>query len=118
MGLFGSKDWNIIAITYERDELYRVNGNRSKGGMATKTREGAKNHGRTIYWAVFDQKGKFLEGDPGPGMHLVEPEALQKLMREIVTNKTVLDVLNILEQGEKDKVAKNLLWGGYPKTDS
>lgn len=118
MGLFGSsKDWNIVAVVYERDQLYRVNGNRAQGKMAVKSRDGAKNYSRTIYWAVFDQKGSFLEGDPGPGMHLIPPDTLARLMREIPTNKTVLEVLRILETKEHEKAAKGLVWGGYPQSE-
>lgn len=116
MGLFGGgRDWNVIAVIFERDNFFRVNGNRSKGKTALKTRDGAKNHGRTIYWAVFDQKGKFLEGDPGPGVHFVTPETMQRLVRDMPTNATVLEVLRRLESGENEKAAKGLVWGGYPE---
>lgn len=115
MGLFGGgKDWNVIAVVYERDQMYRVNGNRVKGKKAATARDNAKNYGRTIYWAVFDQKGAFLEGDAGPGMHLVPTESLARLMREIPTNKTVLEILRKLETGENERAAKGLVWGGYP----
>ncbi len=121
MGLFGSsKDWNVIAVIYERDQLYRINGNRSKGKMAAKTRDGAKNHGRTIYWAVFDQKGAFLEGDFGPGINYITSSGVSpdRLKKEIPTNKSVLDILRMLEKGEKEKAAKPLVWGGYPEAES
>ena len=35
MGWFGSKDWNVVAIIFERPDLYRVNGNRGRGGDAS-----------------------------------------------------------------------------------
>lgn len=118
MGLFGSKDWNVIAVIFERKDLYRVNGNRSKGSAATKARDGAKTHNRTIYWAVFDQKRAFLEGQPGPGANMVSPEIINRLKRELPTNGTVQAVLKILESGELQMAAKSLIWSGYPKPDA
>ncbi len=118
MGLFGSKDWNVIAVIFERRDLYRVNGNRSKGGAATKTRDGAKTHTRTIYWAVFDQKRAFVEGDTGPGAGMIPQETVNRLKRELPTNMTVQNVLKILESGELQMAAKPLAWTGYPKSET
>ncbi|MDX1969773.1 MAG: hypothetical protein SFV23_21555 [Planctomycetaceae bacterium] len=118
MGLFGSKDWNVIAVIFERRDLYRVNGNRSKGGEATKARDGAKTHSRTIYWAVFDQKRSFVEGDTGPGASMVPQETVNRLKRELPTNMTVQNVLKILESGELQMAAKPLAWTGYPKSET
>jgi hypothetical protein len=115
MGLFGKrKDWNVIAILFERGDLFRVNANRAKGGAAVKVRDGSKNHERTIFWAVFDQDRAFLEGGPGPGARHVSRETVQRLQREIHTLTTVLDLLRTLETGERDKGAKKLAWNGYP----
>ncbi|MGH7139845.1 MAG: hypothetical protein ACREHD_29245, partial [Pirellulales bacterium] len=61
MALFG-KDWNVLTLTYERADLLRINGNRTKGLDANKIRENVKRHARTVYWAAFDQKGKVLQG--------------------------------------------------------
>lgn len=117
MGLFGSKDWNVVAVIFERRDLYRVNGNRAKGGEATKSRDGAKTHNRTIFWAVFDQKRSFLEGQEGPGARMVPAEVVQRLKRELPTNSTVQGILKILESGELQMAAKPLGWTGYPKAD-
>ena len=114
MGLFGSKDWNIIGIIFEKPDVYRVNGNRGKGGDATKIRDNVKSHSRTIFWAVFDQKGGFLEGQPGAGNNSIPAKTSQRLIREMPTNPTVREVLAILEKGPSDKAAKPLVWGGYP----
>jgi hypothetical protein len=115
MGLFGKKkDWNVIAIMFERSDIYRVNANRAKGSAAVKVRDGSKNHERTIFWAVFDQDGAFVEGGSGPGARHVTSEIVQRLQREIHTLTTVRDLLRILEQGERDKGAKMLEWKGYP----
>jgi len=108
MSWFSSKDWNVIAIIYERKDFFRVNGNRSKGSDADKARDGAKHHPRTIFWAVFDQKRKFLEGEPGKGQGLATPAIIQRLKRELPTNPTVVDVLGILERGELKMAAKPL----------
>ncbi len=62
MAWFGGKDWNIIAVIFERPDLYRVNGQRGRGGDATTVRDAVKKHPRTIFWGVFDQKGAYLEG--------------------------------------------------------
>jgi len=115
MGLFGKrKDWNVIAIIFEKKDLYRVNGNRGKGSEAAKIRDGAKGHARTIFWAVFDQQGAFLEGDAGPGCHLVPRETLAQLTRELPKIATVRSILSQLESGPLDKAAKPLDWTGYP----
>ena len=117
MGWFGGKDWNIIAIIFEKRDLYRVNGNRSRGGDAVKARDGAKKHERTIFWAVFDQKRAFLEGEPGAGSHLIPDPVLQKLKRELPTNQTVMNILAMLEKGETAMAAKPLAWTSYPKAE-
>ena len=117
MGLFGGKDWNVIAIIFERREMYRVNGQRGKGSDATKCRDGAKNHDRTIYWAVFNQKRAFVEGGGGKGEKMVTPDIIARLKREFSTNATVTGVLGMLERGETAMVAKPLLFTGYPKPE-
>lgn len=116
MGWFGGKDWNVIAIIFERRDMYRVNGQRGKGGDAAKCRDGAKNHERTIYWAVFDQKRAFVEGGPGKGETMVHPDIVARLKRELSMNATVTSVLGILERREEPKTSKPLVFGGYPKT--
>lgn len=113
MGLFG-KDWNIIGIIFERPDLFRVNGNRGKGSNAATIRDNVKGHARTIFWAVFDQKGAYLEGAPAAGATAIAPTTLQKLVREVAMNPTVREVLKILEQGKDDKASKALVWTGYP----
>ncbi len=117
MGLFSTKDWNVIGIIFERREMYRVNGQRCKGGEATKARDNIKTFDRTIFWAVFDQKRAFLEGESGLGQKMVTTEIVQRLKRELPTNATVIQVLGLLEQGKLEKAAKPLLWGGYPKPE-
>lgn len=115
MGLFGTKkDWNVIAIMFETKNAYRVNGNRGKGGEAEAIRDGAKKHDRTLFWAVFDQKGAFLEGGPGPGRDNVPRDVMQRLERELPRLKTVRTILTMLEQSTTDKAAKVLEWSGYP----
>jgi hypothetical protein len=115
MGLFSRKDWNVIAVIFERADLYTVIGNRAKGGDADKARDGAKGHARTVFWAVFDQKRAFLEGAPGTGGRNVPPDVLKRLERELPMNRTVQDVLKTLESGTEAKVAKSLAWSGYPR---
>jgi hypothetical protein len=117
MGLFGGKDWNVIAIIFERRELYRVNGQRVKGGEATKVRDNVKSFERTLFWAVFDQKRAFLEGGPGGGERMVTTEILQRLKKELPSNPTVTQILGLLEKAELDKAAKPLIWMGYPKSE-
>ena len=114
---FDTKDWNVIAIIFERREMYRVNGQRCKGGNATKVRDSVKSFERTIFWAVFDQKRAFIEGESGRGERMVTTEIVQRLKRELPTNPTVLTVLGLLERAELDKAAKPLQWGGYPKSE-
>ena len=115
---FSSKDWNIIAVIFERKDMYRINGNRAKGGEAVKARDGAKTHPRTIFYAVFDQKRAFLEGDFGKGLDTIPRETAERLKRELPKNEVVQNILRILEGGGLDKAAKPLVWGGYPKPDA
>lgn len=116
MGLFSRKDWNVLAIIFQRQDLYSVSGQRAKGGAADKARDGAKTHSRTVYWAVFDQKGSFVEGGAGAaGSRDVAPDVIKKLERELPTNRTVQEILKALETGASDKLAKPLVWTGYPK---
>jgi hypothetical protein len=115
MGLFSRKDWNVIAVIFERADLYTVNANRAKGGEADKARDGAKAHARTVFWAVFDQKRSFVEGGPGAGARNVPSETVKKLERELPMNRTVQDILKTLESGSENRVAKSLAWNGYPR---
>lgn len=115
MGWFSKKDWNVIAIIFERKDLYRVNGNRGKGADAVKARDGARSHSRTILWAVFDQNGGHIEGDFGPGQNLVPKEVLSRLKRDLPKLTTVRRVLSKLETGQLDKASLGLEWNGYPK---
>lgn len=110
MGLFSRKDWNVIAVLFERKGLFQINGNRGKGGEAVKIRDGVKKHSRVVFWAVFDQKGAFLEGEPGHGRDLVPPETLNKLSRELPRLKQVQTVLSKLAKGETDKLAVAMEW--------
>jgi hypothetical protein len=114
MALFGSKDWNVIAVIFERHDMYRVNGNRGKGSDATTIRDNVKKHPRTIFWGVFDQKGGFLEGQPGAGATSIPATVLQKLMHDVAANPTVREVLAALEKGKEKSVSKILVWNGYP----
>lgn len=113
-GLFGGKDWNVLAVIFERRDLYTVSGQRVKGAAAEKARDGAKRHSRTVYWAVFNQKGAFLEGGPGAGSNNIPPDVLVKLQSRLAKTKTVLETLKALESKQSDKVAKPLEWNGYP----
>lgn len=115
MGLFNRKDWNLIAIMFERQDRYQISGQRVKGGAADKARDGAKAHSRTIYWAAFDQKGSLVEGGPGKGANNVPVEVIKAFDREVRTNRSILDVLKALETKTADKLAKPLVWAGYPK---
>jgi hypothetical protein len=116
MGLFSRKDWNLVAVIFQRTDLFTVSGQRVKGGDAPKARDTAKIHSRTIYWAVFDQNGSFLEGGAGPaGQREVAPDVVKKLEREFPTNRTVQEVLKALETGESTRLGKPLAWTGYPK---
>lgn len=113
MAWFG-KDWNVVGIIFERPDMYRVNGTRAKGGEATTVRDNVKKHSRTLFWGAFDQKGAYLEGGPGPGAPSISSATLQKLVREVVANPTVLEVLKTLESGTEKSTSKILVWNGYP----
>lgn len=110
MGLFSRKDWNVVAVIFERPDLFQINGQRVKGGAAEKARDGAKGHPRTIYYAVFDQKGALVEGGSGRGSNNVTPETMKRLEREIRFNRTIQEVLKALETGAEEKMAKQMPW--------
>lgn len=114
-GFLRGKDWNVLAVIFERQDLFTVSGQRVKGGDAPKARDGAQGHPRTIYWAVFDQEGKFLEGAAGKGATNVPSDTVKKLERDLRTNRTIQEILKALETGAADKLAKPLVWMGYPK---
>ncbi|HET6879447.1 MAG TPA: hypothetical protein VFI31_04810 [Pirellulales bacterium] len=99
MALFG-KDWNVLTLTFERADLLRVNGNRTKGLDANKIRENAKRHARTVYWAVFDQKGKVLESAAGPGVELVPKPSAERLEKGWLKHESVKAVLELMQNGE------------------
>ena len=82
-GFFSGKDWNVLAVIFERQDLFTVSGQRVKGADATKARDGAQGHPRTVFWAVFDQSGKFLEGGPGNGATNVPTDTVKKLEKEL-----------------------------------
>ena len=110
MALFG-KDWNVLTLTFERADLLRVNGNRTKGLDGNKIRDNAKRHARTVYWAVFDQRGKVLKSEAGPGIELVAKAAAERLEKEWTKHESVKAVLELLQKGEM-KAARV-----YPATD-
>lgn len=116
-GLFGSNDWNVIAIIFERPDLFQISGQRAKGGASTKARDGAKGHSRTIMWAVFDQQGSLKDSGQGSGAINVPKKTLEQLDRELRVNRSILDVLKTLETKQAEKIAKPLVWTGYPKKD-
>ncbi len=113
-GIFGGKDWNVVAVIFERRDLYQVSGQRAKGGAAEKTRNGARAHPRCIYWAVFNQKGAFLSGGPGAGSLQVPGDVIKKLEKDIANNRSVREVLKGLETKQADRIGKALVWTGYP----
>jgi hypothetical protein len=112
MSFLLGKDWNVLALTFERADLYRINGNRTKGRDASKIADNAKRHARTIYWAIYNQKGKLLESGPGAYGTMIPAATLERLMRELPTNESVLGVLGQLQRGESDKAAKIFSWDG------
>jgi hypothetical protein len=99
MALFG-KDWNVVTLTYERADLLRVNGNRTKGLDANKIRDNAKRHARTVYWAVFDQKGKVLDSAAGPGIERMTKPSIERLEKAWTTHAAVKEVVDLLRGGE------------------
>ncbi len=106
MGLFsGGKDWNVIAVLFEKKGHLQINGNRAKGADAEKVRDAVKRHQRVVFWAVFNQKRTFVEGGPGPGRELITLETLQYVERNLAKAKGVAQVLTLLEQGKTDKAA-------------
>jgi hypothetical protein len=106
MGLFsGTKDWNVVAILYEKKGHLQVNGNRAKGADAEKVRDAVKRHSRSVFWAVFNQKRAFIEGGPGAGREFVPLETLQYIEKQIAKAKSVAQVLTLLESKKTDKAA-------------
>jgi hypothetical protein len=116
MSFLLGKDWNVLTITFERADLYRINGNRTKGRDANKIRDNAKRHARTIFWGVFNQKGKLLDGGPGAYGTMIPAAALERLGREWTTNAAIVEVLEQLQRGESDKAAKIFSWGDKAET--
>jgi hypothetical protein len=106
MGLFGGgKDWNVVGVLFEKKGHVQINGNRAKGASADKVRDAVKRHSRAVFWAVFDQKRKFVEGGAGAGKEFVSHEVYQYIERNLVKAKPVAQILTMLEQGKTDKAA-------------
>ena len=106
MGLFSSsKDWNVIAVLFEKKGHLQINGNRAKGANAEKVRDAVKRHSRSVFWAIFDQKRAFVEGGAGAGKEFVSLEAYQYIERNLAKAKPVAQILTMLEQGKTDKAA-------------
>lgn len=99
MALFG-KDWNVVTLTFERADLLRINGNRTKGLDANKIRDNAKRHARTVFWAVFDQKGKVLDSAAGSGVELVAKASVERLEKGWTSHAAVKEVVELLRGGE------------------
>jgi len=118
MSFLLGKDWNVLTITFERADLYRINGNRTKGRDANKIRDNAKRHARTIFWGIFNQKGKLLDSGPGAYGTMIPPAALERLGREWTSNAAIVEVLEQLQRGESDKAAKIFSWGDKAETSS
>jgi hypothetical protein len=116
MSFLLGKDWNVLTITFERADLYRINGNRTKGRDANKIRDNAKRHARTIFWGIFNQKGKLLDSGPGAYSTMIPATALERLSREWVTNEAIVEVLEQLQRGEADKSAKIFSWKDKAET--
>ena len=100
MALFG-KDWNVLTLTFERADLLRVNGNRTKGLDANKIRDNARRHARTVFWAVFNQKGNVIEAEAGPGIERIPKSAAELLEKEWIKHECVKAVLELLQKGEQ-----------------
>jgi hypothetical protein len=92
-------DWLVLAVTLERPDLYRINGNRGKGRAAATIRDNAKRHARTIVWGVFDTKGKLIEKDVGPGAESLPKPVVSKLVEQFTNLETVKTVLELLAGG-------------------
>jgi len=106
MGLFGGgKDWNVLAILFEKKGHFQINGNRAKGPNAEKVRDLARRHSRSVFWAVFNQKRAFVEGGEGAGREFVSLETYQHIERHLAKTKGVQQVLALLEKGQTDKAA-------------
>ncbi|HXT59433.1 MAG TPA: hypothetical protein VN699_12410 [Pirellulales bacterium] len=118
MSFLLGKDWNVLTITFERADLYRINGNRTKGRDANKIRDNAKRHARTIFWGIFNQKGKLLDSGPGAYGTMIPAAALERLGREWTSNAAIVEVLEQLQRGESDKAAKIFSWGDKAETPS
>lgn len=118
MSFLLGKDWNVLTITFERADLFRINGNRTKGRDANKIRDNAKRHARTIYWAVFNQRGKLLDSGPGPYGSMIPAATLEQISRELPKNASVLNVLEQLQKGHSDKAAKILELDEKPEQES
>ena len=51
-----------------------------------------------------------LEGSPGPYAALLPVPTMEKLVKDLPTNETLLHVLELLGKGGNDKAAKVLEW--------
>ncbi len=112
---FGSKDWNIVGIMFEKPDSYSINANRAKGKQAESVKTRVRIHDRTILWVIYNQKGSIIESGQGNGVHHVPQDNVKQLEKILHTNVSIREILKMLESGQTPKAAKKLIWSGYPK---
>jgi len=113
MGWFGSKDWNVVAVIFERSDLYRVKRQPGQGrGRHDHSRRGQK-HPRTISGRCSTRRERTWKGgrrrlqvDPARRTAAPRPRSRRQSFRR--------EVLATLESGKEDKWSKPLVWNGYP----
>jgi hypothetical protein len=108
--LFGKKvDSNIVVITWEGPNRFRLNGNRKKGKEAGVAKKGAAGHERTVCWIEFSQGGMRLDQGKGPAAAKVGDGEVDRMLRELPLNSVCKEMLRELEGGQ-DKAARILSW--------
>ncbi|GIW88061.1 MAG: hypothetical protein KatS3mg108_2385 [Isosphaeraceae bacterium] len=116
MGILGfgrTVDKYLVVVSYEGGGRMRLNGIRVRD---KKTKQNASNHTQTVCWSEFDADGVRTDQGKGSEAKRLEPETLEKLLRELPMIAECRFILERLRAGE-ERVGKWLAWGsaGAPK---
>ncbi len=93
------RDYNLVVLTYEGPNRFRLNGNRKRGKAVAVAKRNAAAHDQTICWVEFSQSGKALDQGLGPAAEKIGREKAEVILRGLPTHPTCKKVLIELEQG-------------------
>jgi len=95
----GRGDHNLVVLSYEGPNHFRLNGNRKHGKSLALAKRNAAAHDQTICWMEFNQSGKALDQGLGPAAEKIGREKAAEILRGLPTHPACKKVLIELEGG-------------------